>query len=115
MSRYEIKYNEKLLKHYFYDNELKKQISFDDVLKTIETQNNQLSEKDKEIKYYHQVMIQQKEKIDHLYEVIKKNSKTIRHEICKEIKENGLYNEYYNTLIIKPQVLKQIEQGNKGE
>lgn len=44
MSRYEIKYNEKLLKHYFYDNELKEQISFDDVLKVIEEQNNQLAE-----------------------------------------------------------------------
>lgn len=50
MSRYEIRYNEKLLKHYFYDNELKEQISFDDVLKVIEEQNNQLAEKDKELK-----------------------------------------------------------------
>ena len=55
MRRYEIRYNEKLLKHYFYDNELKEQISFDTVLKVLEEQNKQLAEKDKEIEEYKQM------------------------------------------------------------
>lgn len=92
----------------------------DTFFKETQLLKQQLAEKDEEIKYYHQVMIEQKEKIDHLYEVIKKNSKTIRHQVCEEIREKFLklepwcfeepqYFDFNAKEIID--ILDQIEQG----
>lgn len=64
--RYECKYNEKLMKHYTFDNENKEELGYKGVVRVLNQQNarikeleeenqqlkQQLAEKDKEIEYY---------------------------------------------------------------
>lgn len=74
MSRYETRYDEKIMKHYFYDTELKEMVKFDDV-------RNYLDQQDKQIK---ELKLELKKELNEHEEFVKKSADKIK-ELEKEL------------------------------
>lgn len=100
MSRYETRYDEKIMKHYFYDTELKEMVKFDDVRNYLNQQDrqikelkNQLAEKDKEIERLRNCVMTE--------EQVKQIMQEGMYETMVEQFKNGCYDKHLKSLAIK--------------
>ena len=81
--RYECKYNEKLMKHYTFDNENKKELGYKGVVRVLNQQDKKIKAKEKEANTYAKEIVF----LDNKIKLLKQSQKQLAIEELEKVKE----------------------------
>lgn len=106
--RFESKYNEKLMKHYTFDNENKEELGYKGVVRVLNQQDKKIKAKEKEANTYAKEIVF----LDNKIKLLKQSQKQLAIEELEKVKELGFIQSYTldvpNILILKYEDFKQL-------